>query len=237
MDLKVLTNPTVQHFKEIKKWLQEEDYLTGEGFYCQLHTLENSFLKKKLIVITERDMVVGFLTYYFYEHIVNIEIVEVKPDNRRNGIGKFLLHDSISYFVENGALVAQLFCSPVSSEKVWKRMGFVNFPDGIIRESKIYLYQILVETAKLYITGKEAVLIELWDFEDYRDEFPPKWRWVVNHQEKSNKLMIPIIHPCGEEWSVAYKVGSDILEKRTVKYFDEKKHYNGHFLIVLELER
>ena len=159
MGLKVLTNPTIQHFEELKEWLQEEEDLTKEGFFCQLHTIENSFLKKKLIVIAENDKSVGFLTYYYYEHVVNIEIAEVKPDKKGKGIGKILLHNSFNYFVKNGALVAQLFCSPVSSEIIWKRMGFMNFPNGIIRESKVYLYQILVETAELYVTGKETELM------------------------------------------------------------------------------
>jgi hypothetical protein len=84
--------------------------------------------------------------------------------------------------------VAQLFCSPASSEKIWRRIGFANFPDEVIKESRKYLYQILVETSELYIEEQETELIELWDFEDYQDAFPPKWRWEVKRTVNSTKL-------------------------------------------------
>ncbi|MDD4227487.1 MAG: GNAT family N-acetyltransferase [Mariniphaga sp.] len=237
MDLKVLPNPTLQHFEEIKKWLQEEDYSSKEGFFCQIDTIENSYRKNRLIVITKDNAAIGFLTYYYYDHIVNIEITEVKPNERKKGIGKQLLQQSFDWFIKNGALVAQLFCAPANSEKIWKRMGFNNFPDGIIKESRIYLYQTLVKISDFYTHENETELIELWDFEDYQNEFPPKWRWAVKRKKKSNKLIKPIIHPCSDEWSVAHKIGSEIKEKRIMKYFDMKKHDGGYFLIVTELER
>ncbi|QGY45775.1 GNAT family N-acetyltransferase [Maribellus comscasis] len=237
MNLKVLFNPTQQHFEEIKKWLQEEDNSSNEGFFCQIDTIENSYRKNRLIVIVKDDVAIGFLSYYYYNRIVNIEIAEVKPNERKKGYCKKLLQLSFSWFVKKGALVAQLFCAPASSEKIWKRMGFINFPDEIIKEPRIYLYRILVGIADFYTYKNEIELIELWDIEDYQNEVPPKWRWEIKRQEKLNKLINPIIHPCSDEWSVAHKIGSEIREKRIMKYFDMKKHDGGYFLIVTELER
>ena len=237
MSIKVLPNPTSQHFEEIKKWLQQEDNLSNEGFFCQIDTIENSYRKNRLIVITQNNIAIGFLTYYYSDHIVNIEIAEVKPDERKRGIGKQLLQQSFDWFINNGALVAQLFCAPASSEKIWKRIGFSNFPNEIIKESRIYLYQILVETEEFYTREDETELIELWDFEDYQNELPPKWKWKVKRKGKSNKLIKPIIHPCSDEWSVAHKIGSEIREKRIMKNFDRRKHDGGYFLIVTDLEK
>ncbi|HBL77033.1 MAG: hypothetical protein A2W90_19320 [Bacteroidetes bacterium GWF2_42_66] len=237
MNLKVLSNPTLQHLEEIKKWLQKEDNSSNEGFFCQMDTIENSFRKNRLIVIAKDNVAIGFLTFYYSDHIVNIEIAEVKPSERKRGIGKLLLQDSFGKFIKDGMLVAQLFCSPASSEKIWKRMGFNNFPDEIIKESRIYLYQILVKTAEFCTHDNETELIELWDFEDYSNELPPKWRWEVKRQEKSNKLVKPIIHPCSDKWSVAHRIRSETREKRIMKYFDMGKHDGGHFLIVTELNK
>jgi predicted GNAT family acetyltransferase len=236
MNLKVLPNPTLQHLEEIKKWLQKEDNLSNEGFFCQMNTIENSFRKNRLIVITKDDVAIGFLTYYYSDHIVNIEIAEVKPSERKNGIGKLLLQGSFDRFIKDEVLAAQLFCAPASSEKIWKRMGFNNFPYEIIKESRIYLYQILVKTAEFCTHDNETELIELWDSEDYQNQFSPRWRWEVKRKRKSNKLIKPIIHPCSDEWSVAHKIGSGIREKRIMKYFDKRKHDGGYFLIVTELE-
>tara|TARA_R110002050_G_scaffold102349_1_gene210854 strand:+ start:112 stop:825 length:714 start_codon:yes stop_codon:yes gene_type:complete len=237
MTFKVIPNPTSRHFEEIKKWLQQEDNLSSEGFFCQMDTIDNSYRKNRLIVITRDNIAIGFLTYYYCDHVVNIEIAEVKPSERKKGIGKQLLQHSFDWFIKNGALVALLFCAPVNSEQIWKRMGFNNFPNGIIKESRIYLYQILVETAEFCPHESEPELIELWDFEDYQNEFLPTWQWEVKRKGKSNKLIKPIIHPCSDEWSVAHKIGSEIREKRIMKNFDRRKHDGGHFLIVTELEK
>ncbi len=237
MNLKVLFEPTLQHLNEIKKWLQKEDRSSNEGFFCQMDIIENSFQKNRLIVVTKDDVAVGFLTFYYSDYIVNIEIAEVKPSERKKGISKLLLQGSFDRFVKDGVFVAQLFCAPASSEKIWKRMGFINFTNGIIREPRIYLYKILVETTELYKQENVAELIELWDSEDYGNEIPPMWRWEIVRQEKSNKLVKPIIHPCSDKWSVAHRIGSEIREKRIMKYFDEGKHDGGHFLIVTELDK
>ncbi len=239
MNLKVLFNPTSHHFEEIKGWLQEEDDALNQGFFCQIDTIEDSYRKNRLIVITQNDLAIGFLTYHysFSGHIANIEIAEIKPNKRKKGIGKKLLQQSFDWFIKDGALIAELFCAPAKSEKVWKRMGFNNFPDKIVKESRTYLYQILVKKTEFYTGKNETELIELWNFEDYQNVLPPKWRWEVKRREKSNKLITPIIHPCSDEWSVAHKIGSEFKEKRIMKNFDMGKHYDGHFLIVTEMEK
>ncbi len=218
MNLNVLYSPKSHHLNEIREWLQKEDRSFNEGFFCQMDIIENSFQKNRLIVVTKDDVAVGFLTFYFSDYIVNIEIAEVKPSERKKGIGKFLLQGSFDGFIEDGVFVAQLFCAPASSEKIWKRMGFNNFPNGIIREPRIYLYKILVETTELYIQEEVAELIELWDSEDYGNEIPSMWRWEIVRQEKSNKLVKPIIHPCSDKWSVAHRIGSETFANNSFRY-------------------
>lgn len=118
MNLNVLYSPTLQHLNDIRNWLQKEDRSSNEAFFCQMDTIENSFRKNRLIVITKDDVAISFLTFYCFDYIVNIEIAEVKPSERKKGIGKLLLQGSFDRFVKDGVLVAQLFCAPASSEKI-----------------------------------------------------------------------------------------------------------------------
>lgn len=237
MNIKVTINPTKRHLNEINKWLKEEYELSKDGFFCNWNNIESSYNENKLIVITENNFAIGFFTFYFNNHIVNIQIAEVKPDKRKKGIGKKLLLDSFNWFVKSGALIAQLYCSPPESEKIWKKIGFRNFPNGIIKETRIYLYKVLVETTNLYKGGRKTELIELWNIEDYKNELNSKWKWEVKRKENSNELIKPIIHPSSDEWSVSHKIGSEIKEKTIKKNFDMKRHDYGNFLIIKQLAK
>jgi predicted GNAT family acetyltransferase len=126
--MNVFTEPTLEHFEELKKWLKEEDKLYNEGFFCQIHTIEKSFQNRKLIVITDNGLTVGFLTYYYHNYIVNIEIAEVKPDSRGKGFGRLLLNHSFNWFVKNDALVRNCFVLQQVRRKFGKEWVLQIFP-------------------------------------------------------------------------------------------------------------
>jgi len=238
MSVVVIINPLEQHLKEIADWLLEEEKILKKGFFCQIPTIKASFNMKKLIVITENSKAIGFLTYHFsFGSIVNIEIAEIKPDKRRMGFGKILLKESCNWFIKQGALVAQLFYSPESTGKIWKKMGFMDFQSGIIKESSIYLYKILVDSTECYIGNEEVERIELWDSEDYKNEIEPNWKWELKRKEGLNELIKPIIQPSNDEWSVSHVINGQITEKKIMKNFDKKRHDGGYFLIVKEYDK
>lgn len=240
MKIEVTFYPTNSHLKEIKKWLNEEDEedkFSNEGFINHWNTIETSFKTKELIVITEDNLTIGFLTYNIYENVVNIQFVEVQASKREKGIATQLLNESFKWFIKYGGLVAQLYCKAGSPEKIWRNIGFSNFPNKIIKESNTYLYKILVKTTDLYKENRKTELIELWDFEDSEDNTESKWKWEVKRKANSNELIHPIIHPSSGEWSVGHRIGSEITEKTIMKNFNMKKHDAGHFMIVKELEK
>jgi predicted GNAT family acetyltransferase len=238
MSIKVISNPSIQHLQEIEDWLIEEDNLFKKGFYCNISIIKQSFDTKNLIVITENKKAIGFLTYYFsHDLVVEISIAEIKQDKRKMGLGKVLLENSCNNFIKMGALVAQLKCSPVSSRKAWKRMGFMDFPAGIIRESGLYLYKILVETTSLYSGNGDVERIDLWDFDDHFNQIGPKWRWELKRKPDSNVLIKPIIQPAGDEWSVSHNLNRKLTEKTIMKYFNRKKHDCGYFMIIKEFDQ
>ena len=238
MNLNITYNPTVKHLSEIKDWLVEENNLLNQGFFCQWDIITVSFEQKRMIVITQNEIAVGFLTYLISDLVVNIVIAEVKPNKRKLGIGKELIKNSFSYFVENGILVAELFCSPEKSKIAWKKMGFTNFPDGIIEDSRTYLYQILVPTLDFCDNDNSSEIIELWNEPDHiAERLAPKWRWKIKRIASSDKLVKPIIHPSSYEWPVCSRRGTTINEKRIMKNFNKRRNEHGHFLIINELKR
>ncbi len=237
MNYNIITQPSKDHLAEIKEWLLDEDNNTGEGFFCDWRIIENSFHKNKLIVLTENNLSIGFLNFEISDRVVDIVIAEIKPEKRGLGNGKILIEKSIQWFKQKGVFVLELYCSPISSEIIWKKLGFKNFPNGIIKSSSIYLYQIIVNTAKLYSDNDNIEVIEMWGFEDYRDEVEANWKWEVIRKNKSNELLNPIIYPCAGEWSVSHRKGSKIQEKNIMKYFDKKRHDGGYFLIISKLKK
>ena len=238
MKLQITDSPTIEHVGEIKRWLEEENNLSKEGFYCNWELIKRAFENKRLIIITENGNAIGFLTFFINGFIAEIGIAEIKPDERTKGVGKELVKKSSDYFIENGALVAELFCSPEKSEKIWKKMGFINFPDGVIKDSRIYLYKILVPSLDFSEDDSSKEIIELWNEDDHLAvKLAPKWRWEIKREKSSNKLIYPLIHPASDEWPVCFREGTKIKEKRIMKNFNKGINEHGYFLIINELDR
>ncbi len=54
--------PDHRQLEELEDWLLQEEQKTGDGFYCNLHLLRDSFAKGEMaIAILERESI-GFLT-------------------------------------------------------------------------------------------------------------------------------------------------------------------------------
>lgn len=236
MNLKITDKPALDKVTEIKQWLKEEDELYNEGFYCQWEFIENSSHNERLIAITEDNKPIGFLTFLISGTVAEINVCEIKPDKRRRGVCKELIRQSSKYFIQKGVQVIQLYCSPVQSEIAWKRIGFVNFPVGVIKEPRIYLYKIIVKTLDASSEIESEEIIELWNQDDYKaDGIPSKWKWKILRSESSRRLIHPIIHPAFDEWPVCYKKGSKVMEKKILKNFFSGKYIDGNFLIIQEM--
>lgn len=164
MNFKTTFLPSQEHLAHIKEWLIKVNENTGGGFLCNWDVIVKAFNEKRLIALTENDFAIGFLIYQKSELILNIVIAEIRPSHRRTGLGKLLLNESFEKFRNQGIMVSELFCSPASSEIIWLKLGFTNFPDSTQWNGKILMFKPLVDNIKPAISSKSKTdKVMLWN--------------------------------------------------------------------------
>lgn len=235
MGYSVTFAPNNYHQKEIREWLLKEDLQSNQGFYCNWHIIEEAFLKHQVAVITKNNLAIGFLYFVNGDKVVTIDIAEIKPENRKKGIGRLLMNSCMDRFRQEGKLVTELFCEPKSSEKVWKKLGFLNCPPNYLKDNKIRMYFPLVETSS-YAFSSEDEIIELWDHDPTnRTTVNSTWIWKVERKINSNELIKPIIHPAHYDWQICWRKKGHILELTQVKRFKSTEIEFDSFIIITEL--
>ncbi|WP_338731433.1 GNAT family N-acetyltransferase [Mangrovimonas cancribranchiae] len=233
--LKTNFHPSEKHLADIKNWLIKEWNETKSGFYCNWNIIEEEFAKNNVAVITENDFVIGFLVYRIYEFQAIIDIAETKPTERKKGIARKLINDTLDYFGQKGVLVCELFCSPENSEPFWKRIGFENFPD-LPHNSRINMFKPLVETLKPTEKAKSDTKISLWNCEPYQaDREKAKWNWDLNFADDNKTLTKPIIFPVSSDWQVELTKNGQKIVSEKVKRFRIDLADNGSFMIIRKL--
>lgn len=240
---KINFSPTDKEISEIEKWLIDEDNKSGEGFYCNWNIITSSHRDKRLVSISHRNKAIGFATFYHSsDKTVKIEIAEVKPTYRKKGVGKKLVDELLKDFKEKGFLLVHLQCSPETSEPIWKRLDFIDFPDppenyNFSISADKQLFRILtdyLEPNNLVETGDK---IELWNDEPYMTRnILPKYTWNIDFIKDTRKLRKPIIHPGHYEWRIRWTSNGQIVVDDKVKYFGIDIGF-GTFIIIDELPK
>lgn len=227
-------SPTQSDLIEIEKWLIEEDKTSGDGFYCNWTIIEKAFRNKEFITLNHNDFPIGFLVWSKGEIYAEIDIMEIKPENRNGGIGKYFFDQIAEYFRNEGFVAIKLFCSPIESEKFWRKMDFIKFPDRGYSESELTYYKPLIEVQHT-INNNSVNKIELWNVEPYKvKNSEPKWTWETH--PNLDKLLLPIIQPCNLNWNLRWTRNGEIIREDKVKYFSKNNRieYNP-FLYITEL--
>jgi GNAT superfamily N-acetyltransferase len=210
-------NPTENDIEEIKNWLKDEDAKFNEGFYCNWNIIWDSFLRKQLICCSINDTPVGFLVWSKGEIYIEIDIMEIRPEYRKKGIGHYFIEKISVHFKDLGFKALKLFCEPRESESFWEKEGFIQFPQRGYSESDLTFYKSLIETLH---TCKNNSLnrIELWNFEPHEIlNNSPLWQW--NIEGFTGKMKLPILHPCNINWNIRWIKNGQIEKDCKVKYF------------------
>lgn len=234
--MKISFHPSSEDIHEIEQWLLQEDKKTGEGFYCNWHLIMSSYNEEKLATISIDTNPVGFVTWQENEKTATISIAEINPKFRSKGLGRNLIATLFNRLRENGICVTDLQCAPASSETAWKKMGYQEFPQGLIYglDGHKKLYQILVPSLKQ--TDKDALeIIELWDDEPHIATKEPLWRWHPQIKPGTSELEEPIIHPAHYDWRIRWRKGTDVYKDTKVKYFSKEKVDFNKFIILNQL--
>jgi GNAT superfamily N-acetyltransferase len=235
-EFQINTAPTQLDLEKIEKWLIEEDRESNEGFYCNWTIITKAFKNKELVTLDFKESPIGFLVWSNCENYAEIDIFEIHPEHRKKGFGQVFFDKISENFKRKEFIAIKLFCSPRESEKFWKKMGFIKFPNRGYSESDLIYFKPLIEisaTSKNVLTENK---VELWDVEPYqKDDNLPKWTW--NIEIKNNKLILPIIHPCNCNWNLRWTKNGKTIREDKVKYFDTKKNRveYGPFLYIEKL--
>ena len=228
--------PTQFDLNEIEKWLIEEDKTFDEGFYCNWSIIEKAFSKKEFVTLNFKDRPIGFLVWSSGDIYAEIDILEIKPEHRKRGVGKVFFEMISEYFKQKGFLVIKLFCSPRESEKFWKKMGFMKFPDRGYSESDLTYFKPLIKVQTTSRDGHTKNKLELWDVDPFQKKKNlPKWTWNVDIID--NKLKLPIIHPCNCNWNLKWTSNGKTIREDKVKYFGAENNRIEYspFLYINEL--
>ena len=233
--------PTSSDLDELSSWLKKEADTNGQGFYCNWNLIDAAFWKRRLGIIAKGKDVVGFVVWYQDGKYARIDITEIKPRNRRKGIGRTLINALIKRLIADGVAVVELNCQPASSEAFWKTMGFIRFPshhlfaDRHLRDDP-HLYRPLEPSLPLNLThGHEAEhLLELRPDDSPFSSQEGNWAWILEIEEETGRLLAPVIFPAFQDWKLRYqRDGKTIIEEK-VKWFPKDILDNG-FIVLREI--
>jgi len=228
--LKTNLKPSEKHLYNIKNWLIDEWNKTDKGFYSNWDIISEAFTNKRLSVITENDIAIGFIVYRTYDRIAVIDITEIKPNERKKGLAKKLVNETLDFFKSTGVLAVELYCSPKSSKCFWERIGFENF-SVIPYDTKINMFKPLVEILE-QSDKQESNVFKLWNCECHEvDDFEAKWFWKLQFKEDNVTLVKPIIFPAFYRWQVELIINERNF-KDEIKYFPLKIFENGTFIVI-----
>lgn len=105
-------------------WLEREYEEDGEGFWCNRRIIENALDHGDLWVIRRGDEAVAVQVGDYAA-----DIVSVRKDYRRQGLGDALFAASLQRAMDDNVNVLSIECSPRSSWTFWQRHGFERFGD------------------------------------------------------------------------------------------------------------
>jgi GNAT superfamily N-acetyltransferase len=229
---------TKQELDEIEKWLIEERDNTGDGFYCNWTIIENFYARKELAIISVNDHPVGFACWRKTSTFSGqINIFEIKPDFRGQGLGTYFTNKLLEYFVDKTMYALDVQCVPETSESFWRRFDFIDVPANIRYWDRqtIHLFKILVPCEQEVTHLEQSNYIEMWDFEPYGTKNrESKWKWNFKVDDQ-RKLSLPIIRPCEKDWRIKCVEGGKVIIDDKIKRFGNVEIDYGPYAIITEL--
>ncbi len=232
--------PNQKQLDIIESWLIEEYNKTNQGFYCNWNVILNAFESKEMSVLSLDKIPIGFAIWYFpSNYTARIDIIQIKSTFQKQGFGKFFIEQLFKFFLSHDILVVHLECAPDSSERYWRNIKFIDFPDNDRWQyGNKKLYRILVPHLKQIKSKKKTEQIELWDDEPYRtDNASPTWIWELKYIKNTTKLIQPIICPCLSDWKIRWEQNESVIIEDKVKRFVKGDICMGNFLIIKKMPK
>lgn len=235
---RVTFSPADREVGETEKWLIAERQKTGDGFYPNGDFIKNSFAHNELATISIKDNAIGFATWRLTtDKTARIGIAEVKPTHLKKGIGETLTTQLLNFLADKGICVVDLQCSPETSEPVWRRLGFVEFPDTCGKykfnsDENKKLYKILDKHLETSSVQGACETINLWNDELYKTTYNTSltYPWNVGFIYRTSKLSGPIfiLHiMIGGFW----RTNGKTIKDDKIKYFKIKIGFENFIIL------
>lgn len=234
--MELIINPNEKNLSEIEEWLSEEWQESHLGFYCNWEIIYRAFRTGRLCIISENDSAIGFIVYKFTDLVAKIDIAEIRPSKRNNGIAKIMIEEFSRFLLLKGVLVIRLCCLPKSTEIFWKKIGFINFP-MMMRHNKVEMYKPLVDYYKpTNYTKSDSDKLLLWKCKTHqRERENPVYEWKLNFVSGKAKLLKPIIQPANYKWNFKIIIdGKTEIEDEIRRVPNDEVDFD-EFLIIREL--
>lgn len=110
--MEVNYHPNLSQLQNLENWLKEEQQRFNQGFYCNWQIIQDCYTKSRLILFSDDSNIVGFLAWSSYSNYVNIDLMEIHPAYRGNGIGSTFYGIVERHFVAENKIAIKLFCEP-----------------------------------------------------------------------------------------------------------------------------
>ncbi|PHR85956.1 MAG: hypothetical protein COA80_20035 [Leeuwenhoekiella sp.] len=227
--------PNRTNLIQLKTWLQQACNDGFSRFIQHWDIIEKAFKEEKLLVLKQDTTAIGFIVFEIENEIVTIDLAELMPHKRGQGLAKPFILDSLDYLRTQGALAVKLYCAPEESEGFWKKCGFKRFE--FPNDDHIHMFKLLTETLKTTTNpdSNKTDFIKLWDCESHlarRTE--PKWTWELEYKENSQTLTKPIVIPAYSGWYLELITADNQIAHKKSK-FPIQSWNRPSFLVVKEI--
>lgn len=123
------TYGTAQYLNVTLQWLKDEDEQFGEGFFCNADIVKKCFLERRAICAVIDAKPVAFAVFYIAAPHSGIEIIQVRRDFRKHGLGRKLVIETLKRLRRRGAAYVNADCTSREGAALCHASGFK--PRGI----------------------------------------------------------------------------------------------------------
>lgn len=118
-----------RHLQEVLGWLKAEEEQAGTGFYCNRNVIAELFASGEGLCAITEGRIVGFAVFQMFSDGGSVQIVEVKPSARLQGLGSRLLLAAVDALRRLGAKYVAVECTSAEGEALCRRHGFEDYVD------------------------------------------------------------------------------------------------------------
>lgn len=243
------------HLREIEQWLRTDYQTDGEGFWVNWSVILRSFAQSQLFCAVEGGRTVGFAVWsessgtnggLVSARVFEIDIVVVKTDQRRRGIGTRIVSALLDSFRRLGGIAVRGQCAPESSISFWRdKIGMCHYPKQSGERDPTRLFMFLAEgTSSPVPAGVSTLQLRagLRECRDETDEFAEYSSPAVlllpqpGGEERVLALARPILCTVDQDIFLRLSIGATVLFDDKVKRLSVRGcDYTRPFLRVLAI--